>query len=51
MEGLSKGDKALYLPIINYHAPEEIQPFNEIFKNRTYHNPVSGIDHDLHKLG
>ena len=51
MEDFSKGDRILYLPTINLYPPEVNQPFNEIFKNRTYHNPISNIDHDLHKLG
>lgn len=51
MEDLSKGDSVLFLPSINIYTSEQNQPFNEIFKNRTYHNPVSDIDHDLHKLG
>lgn len=51
MEDFSKGDRVLYLPSINIYTSEQNQPFNEIFKDRTYHNPVSDIDHDLHKLG
>lgn len=51
MEDLSKGDSVLYLPTINIYTSEQTHPFNEIFKDRTYYNPVSDIDHDLRKLG
>lgn len=51
IEDLSKGDSVPCLSSINIYTSEQNQPFNEIFKDRTYHNPLSGIDHDLHKLG
>lgn len=50
MEGLTRNGTICICKRLNYYTREQIQPYNEIFTDRTYCIPTTNKKYDLHKL-
>lgn len=50
MEGLTRDGTICICKRLNYYTREQIQPYNEIFTDRTYCIPTTNKKYDLHKL-
>lgn len=50
IEALSKESRVCFCRRLNYNTQEQVQPFYEIFANRTYYLPLTNTEHDLSKL-
>ena len=50
MEALTEEGRVCFCRRLNYNTQEQVQPFYEIFANRTYYLPLTDKEHDLSKL-